>query len=462
MIDQRLRRLCDLSCFAAALLTAACSQPDFVEAQPASHASVIGSKPEPKPAPPPAPVSPIVAAARRQVGKTVVYDSAYVRLKYPGGDVPIEKGVCSDVVVRALRAALNMDLQVLVHKDKTANSREYPDQWGVAKPDRNIDHRRVLNLKRYFERHGYSTGITEEPSDYFPGDIVTCLVTRNRAHVMIVSDRKAKDGTPLVIHNIGEGTREEDCLFRFPITGHYRIERKSESAAENSTPPPEKAVRKKRRIVHVYVAMADNKLQGIAPVPERLGNGNDAANNLYWGAAYGVKTFLDRSSDWKLISSTTMLSTSVLERCYFHHRSGNIILRADAYRGAKIGTAIRDFLADAGGESGADLVAYVGHNGLMEFTIPYSALKGNRKGTEVIALACCTKQYFRPWLERLGAKPMLLTNGLMAPEGYTLKAALDGWINGEPGVRIRERVAVAYNNYQNCGITAACRLFHCE
>ena len=165
----------------------------------------------------------IVAAARSQVGKTLSYDPAYVRLAYPMGDIPIEKGVCTDVVVRALRDARKMDLQKLVHEDMTAAFSAYPNNWGLTKPDRNIDHRRVPNLQKYFERKGYSVAVTKKPEDYLPGDLVTSTVTGNRPHIMIVSDKKTPQGTPLVIHNIGRGAQEEDFLFNFHITGHYRI-----------------------------------------------------------------------------------------------------------------------------------------------------------------------------------------------------------------------------------------------
>ena len=172
------------------------------------------------------PTSPIVAAARDQIGQTTAYDPSYVGLEYPGGDVAIDKGVCTDVVIRALRESLNMDLQKLVHEDMTSAFSEYPKTWGLKKPDRNIDHRRVPNLKRYFERRDYSLPVTEERGDYLPGDLVTCTIPPNRPHIMIVSDTTSQDGVPLVIHNIGAGTREENRLFSFPITGHYRIEQK--------------------------------------------------------------------------------------------------------------------------------------------------------------------------------------------------------------------------------------------
>ena len=165
----------------------------------------------------------IVAAARRQVGKTLDYDPTYVRLPYPMGDVPIETGVCTDVVIRALRDALKMDLQQLVHRDMAAAFSEYPKNWGLKNPDPNIDHRRVPNLRKYFARMGYSLRVTEKPEDYLPGDIVTCTLPGNIPHIMIVSDKKTRGGAPLAIHNIGGGAKEEDRLFDFPITGHYRV-----------------------------------------------------------------------------------------------------------------------------------------------------------------------------------------------------------------------------------------------
>jgi uncharacterized protein YijF (DUF1287 family) len=165
----------------------------------------------------------VVAAARRQIGVTVGYDPSYRKIGYPGGDVPMETGVCSDVTVRALRV-LGLDLQKEMHEDIRRNFSAYPCRrmWGQRKPDRNIDHRRVPNQEVYFKRRGWSKPVTKNPADYLPGDIVTCLIGDNIPHVMIVSDRKSEVGTPLCFHNIGMGTEEEDCLFDFTITGHFR------------------------------------------------------------------------------------------------------------------------------------------------------------------------------------------------------------------------------------------------
>ena len=167
--------------------------------------------------------SSIASEARSQIGKTTSYDPSYVGLSYPGGDVPLEKGVCTDVVVRALRGAVGLDLQKLVHEDMKIEFSAYPNIWGLKKPDPNIDHRRVPNLKTYFNRRGFSLPVTQRADDYMAGDLVTCTVGRNLAHIMVVSDKKTSDGVPFVIHNIGSGTKEEDRLFEFPITGHYRV-----------------------------------------------------------------------------------------------------------------------------------------------------------------------------------------------------------------------------------------------
>jgi len=169
------------------------------------------------------PAALLVNAARHQVGRTLVYDSSYCRLSYPGGDVPISRGVCTDVVIRAFRQALEMDLQRLVHEDMSRHFSKYPAIWGLRSPDSNIDHRRVPNLRTYFERQGWSLPVSDRASDYLPGDIVTCIVPPHRPHIMVVSDKRALTGLPYVIHNIGAGAREENRLFEFQLTGHYRV-----------------------------------------------------------------------------------------------------------------------------------------------------------------------------------------------------------------------------------------------
>lgn len=168
----------------------------------------------------------LVDAARSQVGVTLSYDSRYERLAYPGGDVPLERGVCTDVVVRAYRK-LGADLQVLVHQDMKQAWDVYQKKgrWQMKAPDRNIDHRRVPNLATFFGRHGSSLPVSKEGSHYQAGDIVTWMLPGNLTHIGIVSDRQA-GGVPLVIHNIGAGTKEENILFAYPVTGHYRWQAK--------------------------------------------------------------------------------------------------------------------------------------------------------------------------------------------------------------------------------------------
>ena len=166
----------------------------------------------------------LVTAARAQIGVTVSYDAAYRKIGYPNGDVPIDTGVCADVIVRALRKQ-NADLQQLVHEDMRANFSKYPKIWGLSAPDKNIDHRRVPNLAAYFTRAGKSIPITNAPADYRPGTIVAWNLRPKGSlpHIGIVSDKKSPGGTPLIIHNIGSGVREEDILFRHKITGHFRL-----------------------------------------------------------------------------------------------------------------------------------------------------------------------------------------------------------------------------------------------
>jgi len=166
----------------------------------------------------------LVAAAESQIGVTTLYDPAYVKLGYPGGDVPRERGVCTDVIVRAYRDGLGIDLQVLVHEDMKRNFSAYPQAWGMAGPDTSIDHRRVPNLRTFFKRKGAELGPASGVGDFVAGDLVSQLLPGNLAHIVIVSDLMSDDGsTPLVIHNIGAGAQRENTLFTFEITGRYRF-----------------------------------------------------------------------------------------------------------------------------------------------------------------------------------------------------------------------------------------------
>jgi len=232
------------------------------------------------------------------------------------------------------------------------------------------------------------------------------------------------------------------------------------------------------QVVHVFVALADNQHQGIVPVPPALGNGSDAQRNLYWGAAYGVKTFFKASEEWQLISCGRGPKDVILERCLFKNRTADVFLVADAYQGSEIKSAVTDFLSAAAGKTSeeirakvnsadvsiaaggaADLLAYVGHDAFMDFQIaPIAGTKGN-KPRRTIILACVSKAFFSPYIGQTGAESLLWTTGLMAPEAYTLKAALTGWIASEDDEAIRHRAAQAYDKYQKCGSRAALRLF---
>jgi len=231
------------------------------------------------------------------------------------------------------------------------------------------------------------------------------------------------------------------------------------------------------RTVHVFVALADNDHQGIVPVSRELGNGEDPQRNLYWGSSYGVKTFFSRAAEWHRLQCVEKPKPAILERCTFKYRTANVYLIADAYRGLEIKQAILDFLdSAAGGEadtisarseretinlpahSGATVLAYIGHDGLMDFQLSRYPRQRDAKSREAIVLACASKQFFGEALRAGGADPLLWTTNLMAPEAYTLKSALDGWIAGENREQIRDRAAAAYDKYQKCGVRAAHRL----
>jgi uncharacterized protein len=167
----------------------------------------------------------VIAAARAQVGVTTIYDPAYVALDFPGGDVASDRGVCTDVIVRALRDGWHVDLQLAVNRDMKAEFAAYPTTWGLTRTDRNIDHRRVGNLVALFTRMGAALPLQDEPTAFLPGDLVTWELPGNLPHIGIVSDRRTDDGMrPLILHNIGRGAQEEDLLFTYPITGHFRVD----------------------------------------------------------------------------------------------------------------------------------------------------------------------------------------------------------------------------------------------
>ena len=229
------------------------------------------------------------------------------------------------------------------------------------------------------------------------------------------------------------------------------------------------------RTIHVFVALCDNVYQGIVPVPARLGNGKDPRNNLYWGAAYGVKSYFEyQTTDWKMVESYKSENPFILERILFKHSVEDIFMLADAYDGEKINDCTIDFLKTSNNQNpidisydsinlmfggNADLIAYIGHDGLMDFSINIDYKTEIENETDVIILACYSKRYFSPEIEKSKANPILWTTHLMAPEAYTLKGAIDGWILNESGIEIEERAAQSYNRYQRCGINGARNLF---
>lgn len=231
----------------------------------------------------------------------------------------------------------------------------------------------------------------------------------------------------------------------------------------------------KTKTIHVFVALCDNVYQGIAPVPEKIGNGKDPKHNLYWGAGYGIKSFFKlKTKDWKFIKTIPSKNPKVLERILFKHSKKNVYMLADAYDGEFIKTCTVDFLKASNHQNpfkieqdslqlnfggGADLTSYIGHDGLMEFDVNIKYKQPQTPKKDVIILACYSRDYFTPEIKKAGANPLLWTTHLMAPEAYTLKAALDGWIKNETGKQVDERAAQAYNKYQKCGIKGARNLF---
>ena len=174
-------------------------------------------------------------AALERTRHQVIYDHAYVRIAYPGGDVAPDRGVCADVVVRAFRAA-GVDLQREVHEDMRANFSSYPAYWGLTRPDPNIDHRRVPNLETFLTRKGARLPSSRAIEDYHPGDIVAWNLRGDAGflpHIGVVAAEKGPSGAPMIVHNIGAGPQLEDVLFLWPMTGHYRFTPQDEDVAES-------------------------------------------------------------------------------------------------------------------------------------------------------------------------------------------------------------------------------------
>ncbi len=226
------------------------------------------------------------------------------------------------------------------------------------------------------------------------------------------------------------------------------------------------------KTIHIYVALCDNKYQGIVPVPAKIGNGQNPNSNLYWGCGYGIRTYFRKSTEWKLVS-TQKIDSTILERLVFKHTSKNFYLIADAYNGKHIKECTEDFLRSScgkqkeiitienrtiGSAGNADLIAYIGHDGLMDFQIDEEFNNDDSKQRDVIILACHSKHFFSPHLKSAKVNPLVWTTGLMCPEAYTVHDAICGYVAEETNEKIRTRAALAYSKYQKCSEKAARKL----
>jgi len=223
------------------------------------------------------------------------------------------------------------------------------------------------------------------------------------------------------------------------------------------------------KTIHIFVALCDNKYQGIVPVPEKIGNGQDPDNNLYWGCAFGVRSYFKKSKEWKFLESRKLKSEK-LERIIFKHVTKNYYLVADAYDGKFIKESTIDFLNSSSGKTkdtlkigkttlgiagNSKLLAYVGHDGLMDFQLNEAFENTDKQKRDIIILACYSKKYFAPHLAKANVNPLVWTTGLMSPEAYTLHDAISGYVLNETNEQIRTRAAKAYSKYQKCSEKAA-------
>lgn len=223
------------------------------------------------------------------------------------------------------------------------------------------------------------------------------------------------------------------------------------------------------KTVHVFVALCDNKYQGIVPVPAKIGNGQDTDNNLYWGCGFGIRSYFKASKEWKFLKAQKLDSIK-MERLIFKHATKNFYLVADAYNGKHIQECTVDFLCSAAGQikdtvqvnqkaigiaGNASLVAYIGHDGLMDFQLTANFTNADGKTRDCIILACASKNYFAPHLKATKANPLVWTTNLMCPEAYTLHDALTGFVSGETSEQVRARAATAYAKYQRCSLKGA-------
>jgi len=211
------------------------------------------------------------------------------------------------------------------------------------------------------------------------------------------------------------------------------------------------------RQVRVFVALCDNKTQGILPVGDKIGNGDDPDNNLYWGCSDGSGSYFKRSKQWKTIKAESDVSPKILRRMTLSHVGGSLELVADAYRGSEIRQCLIDF-ETASASNLYDLVVYIGHNGLMDFQIPDpEPIAGN--DTEVVVLGCLSDRYFTSRLEKTGCKPILMTRQLMYPGSFILHSVIETWLKGGSLEAIREAAGRSYAGNQKISVRAATGVF---
>lgn len=223
------------------------------------------------------------------------------------------------------------------------------------------------------------------------------------------------------------------------------------------------------KTIHIFVALCDNKYQGIVPVPATIGNGQDFNNNLYWGCGFGIRTYFKNSKEWTLIK-VQHPDAIRLERLVFKHKTQNYFLIADAFDGQYIKQCTIDFLNSSSGQfkdtltvnntvigiaGNSKLIAYIGHDGLMDFQLPNTCSNADGLKRDVIILACYSKRFFAPYMQTAKVNPLVWTSGLMCPEAYTVHDAISGYLNNETNEQIRTRAALAYAKHQKCSVKAA-------
>jgi len=255
------------------------------------------------------------------------------------------------------------------------------------------------------------------------------------------------------------GMQAKDSMLFAALAFDFEVEKQQNTVSNDSM----------AKTIHIFVALCDNKYQGIVPVPAKIGNGQDPHNNLYWGCGYGIRTYFSRSKEWTLIK-TQALNAVILERIVLKHKTKNYYLIADAYDGKQIKRCTLDFLKSSCGEikdtimiqqqtigirGNAQLIAYIGHNGLMDFKLNPTLKNTDNKKRDIIILACYSKSYFTPHLESANVNPLVWTTGLMAPEAYTIHDAISAYVLGESNESIRTAAAKAYSKYQKCSENAA-------